>query len=257
MNDGANAAHLAQVTRLQCSGYLPPEARFLSGLRSLEWEGDDCPLTELPHWFGLFGGLERLALRAHDFAEVPAELEQFPALESIAIENNLRPIRVLPDWLYERLNGFTSGFPWGWADEDLQQLWNIGRGLFCIPYERQDDIQARFANLHQRYLVEIPFGLWFHETIRIPNIFLVLAIVVIQVLTLPLLSLPPNLMQNPLVITAILICALPFLIPGAILCAINHTFSYALEPLATFIRDQMGYSRMVHVGDLPVPAANP
>ena len=254
MNNRANAAHLAQVTHLQCTGFLPPEARFLNGLRFLEWQGEDCPLTELPHWFGLLGGLERLVLQAHDFAEVPAELEHFPALESIEIRDNLSPIRALPDWLYERLNGFTTGFPWEWMEDDMQQIHKIGRTLICSPHERSDQLRERFAYLRQPPLAEIPFRLWFQETIRMPNIFLILCSVVMQLVTLPILLISENLMRNPIVQIAMMIFALPFLIPGAILSAINHTLNYALEPVVTFIRDQMGYSRMVRLRDLPAPA---
>jgi hypothetical protein len=105
------------------------------------------------------------------------------------------------------------------------------------------------GRLNPGELTEVPFRSWFRAHFSLPSLSLGLILFLArlndwapeQTLTVVLLG---------ILFAPIILCALP-------LALINFVIHLGVEPLVTFVRDKLGYSRMVHVRDFPEVAVLP
>ncbi|MBI2743101.1 MAG: hypothetical protein HYX48_04210 [Chlamydiales bacterium] len=231
---------IASLMLFECSDIPRAIGRF-QGLTSIRVDGR---IAYLPDELASLPNLQSVVLWGSNFSSLPPLLERMPALTQLRIFNML-PIREFPDGLARKLH--TSRLDMMWTS-----AWQGFTAEFSAPdwdekYERQ-----KYFGLSRVQFTNIPFYFWFEESFSIPYIpgglFAWPFITLFE-------SLVPegrvrHLLSGPFMIflAAITLPTLPLLfILNLPIFAYNLLLNLAIEPVVTYFRDQLGYSRMVAV----------
>lgn len=183
INNPANTQALSniQALRLRSRGAVPVEIRRLSGLtclRVFQEQGRNEHIVGLPDEFGELQNLESLEfVNSTSFREIPPVLENLPALRRLTITGNDQPIRVFPSWLDDKINSGLERALEGWLGYEhtksaqLDQFLGLGimgRGAWHVQ-EMNVELNHRYAGLPREEFTDIPFTIWFRETITLPS----------------------------------------------------------------------------------------
>ncbi|MBI2743103.1 MAG: leucine-rich repeat domain-containing protein [Chlamydiales bacterium] len=239
-----NRGALERVAQLiiQGSTDIPRVIERMQGLRSLTFTG---AITHLHNEFARLPNLQNLMFYNSSFNEVPALLENLPALTHLQIIANTPPITTLPDGIARKLHTnrlgmlarsayeqfFHEGGPMMYSNElylGLRQ-WDLERVPFYIAL-------AEFSLPYPPYyLLATPLfvlGLLIGDIIRgcfgeVPNFL--------------------NAFWNGVLYSVAFITAPLVLLLNLPIFAYNLLLNLAIEPVVTYFRDRLGYSRMVAV----------
>ncbi|MBI2743455.1 MAG: hypothetical protein HYX48_06015 [Chlamydiales bacterium] len=245
------ASQIAQIGSLrllqELSG-IPLELRLCKGLRELQiiFEAG-CNFTSLD--FSAFTELATLTIRNAGLSQLPLLPENGETLSRVVIDQP-EPIRVLPDDLARRTqaNTFRAFAQDAWFH---MQVWNPQAHNSYRIYN------LGFMDLPPANLSDIPFFIWFRDNCTAPYIPI---LDYVKMLASPAkalyyagdyhLLIPAILFTFPFAFLSPFFFAINLAIFG-----VNLFLNYAIEPIVTYFRDQLGYSRMVHIRDFPEQGA--
>ena len=213
-----SARHLQSLQHfyLGSQNIFPRRIDHFSGLRTLSFPGSpENYLTEIPHEIGNLTQLRELQLMGHHIREIPDSLGRLRLLERLFLTGNL----------IEELPPFLATLP------QLSDLGMRGNPIRVLPdalYRHLEptisflcsDEEYLWMDIDRQTFTQIPFRLWFRERCMIK-----------------LFSPDDRCLLD-------CILALPVLL-------INFFLLEIVEPIITFFRDQLGYSRMVEVEPRP------
>ena len=255
MNDPAHEQALSAITHLsQRLDIIPPEIGRLRGVQSMTAEG---ALTGLPPEMEELQNLRTLGLYQTTFPEFPAEIRSLQQLTFLSIAGRFSE---LPEWLAEMpaLRFLKVTAP---VRELPDAIWRRYYGLSDLDrefYLMSGDRLTPPLEINSPHLTEIPFSCWFKENIHVPYVgfFLFFEEVtrgISECLTRwrsatsnSWLAVPFWLFLNgPAFGILFLMFGIHYLLnlPAFL---INLLLNYAVEPALTALRDELGYSRMVH-----------
>ncbi|MBI2743098.1 MAG: hypothetical protein HYX48_04195 [Chlamydiales bacterium] len=240
--DPQNEPLLAQVQALDVT-CLPLEVGKLKGLTSLKFnvyhydkELEDL-LASLPHLSKLevSNGLEVNSNR------ILQGFERFPALTELDWTDD--KVKILPDGVARKvqINSFSQLF-----SSAIDQCWSLQpKTTLSNPYNKS------YLGFNRTKFTQIPFFLWFRETFSLPYIWIFsYADTVKHFLTVDriwgrfIINQP---LQFAFELPLFLVALLPALALNLTIFAYNIFLDKAIEPVVTFFRDRLGYSRMVDV----------
>ncbi|MBI2743096.1 MAG: hypothetical protein HYX48_04185 [Chlamydiales bacterium] len=206
-------------------GDIPPEISKLSFrdlIISVSVQEEDCRTSYLPP---LPHTLESVEISFCNFLEIPSAILDLPNLTALNIFDNLSPIRAFPDALARRVQTRNDlGFFLRDAKNAVMKLGTVS-GNNNLPIDRT-------------HLTHIPFFIWLRETFSLPHI--------------SFFALPDLIRDNlgdffwialPILIASLL----PLFAFNLLVLSYNLFLNFILEPVVTYFRDQLGYSRMVAV----------
>ncbi|MBI2743099.1 MAG: hypothetical protein HYX48_04200 [Chlamydiales bacterium] len=247
LNDDAHLPQLDQIRVLAlrgCSG-ISREITRLRNLERLEINNRQVGrLSYLPSWFQEMRNLTSLQIRQSFFTEIPAVLEGLPSLSYLTIRQRIAGslIHLLPDSLARKMQSNSLVTHFASAMETL--------------FESRDDYvnDLQYLGLSRRDLTQIPFFIWFNETFSLPYVpgtGLIRPII-------PLLDALENgrvpILGDIVEVLGMFLTFFLYFASGstALLLNIpiliyNILLDKAIEPVVTYFRDRLGYSRMVAV----------
>ena len=258
INDIANQATLNQVRVLRCDlNACPPEIGRLSGLMSLRLSNG--AMRTLPATFENLHNLQMLDLSGQRFREIPEVISRLPVLWALNMENN-PDLRRMSDTFAQNFLGWRTFL----ADTLFGSLWFsvVRRGIDLADWRDQHYFSARDQ------LTEVPFSIWFRDSFSIPHIplmaaygtawaFLNIAEKIIHYCEgfSDWLALPGAMLTGMLISPLVLLTMILLFLDLPIFL-FNGLLAFVIEPLVTFVRDELDYDRMVHLGeDVPAQAA--
>ena len=264
MSSPENAPLLSQVEQLRITangrGMIPPEMGRFSGLKKLLWcndsDNDHSPSPHLPEELANLQQLETLRFVDSGFAELPAVLTRLPALRDLTFIRNRREIRELPD-AFERHfhSGLANIETLFWYEGHRAQCLLAFLGIPSGDHIRGTTLNAPYFGLNYTHFTEIPFRVWFRETVALPNIPVAIIFLLLECLIKLKDSIKracdiqrPNVWVDEVLSFAwiIVLCA-PTLFFALPFMLINFVLNLVVEPIITAVRDHFGYNRMVHV----------
>lgn len=235
MNTRESEEPLGRIARLNIQEFsiLPPEIGKLSRLNWLACHGTRLAhLTGLPDEMRNLRQLTSIQLWGQGLREIPQIVDELPQLRTLQIRINLTPIEVLPDHIWRRF----------WRENFTDAFVKFILGNVRPPIHE--------SGLDIGLLTNIPFGFWLQRTYSIP--YLPISIAIYNALG--------NLVRRiPLALSCINILDVLFWVllfpPIAVIQTLfnlpaflfNFLLLYVVEPIATAIRDEMGYDRNVVV----------
>ncbi|MBI2743456.1 MAG: hypothetical protein HYX48_06020 [Chlamydiales bacterium] len=216
---------------------VPREINALTSLETLEIHFSAASRASPDFEAFSFSNLTSLVIYGSRFDRTPTFAPSATALSCLVIHQK-KPIRVLPDDLARRTQA---------------------NGLLANAH-RSNNNNIPYMNLDPHQLSDIPFFIWFRDKSNIP------LIPVFEGLN-HLSEIFNTLTRNFIFLDAIyLIPCLPLATLGALsfvalyalniaIMGVNLFINYAIEPIVTLFRDQLGYSRMVHIHTFPEQGA--
>jgi hypothetical protein len=219
---------------------VPRELTLLTGLQSLELSFASYVQTALLPDLTPLNQLVSLTING-ELREMPTPLPE--SLSTLVIRSN--SMRVLPDAPARR---FLSNSFMG----DLKHAYNSSCSL---NYDRY--LEERYLGLDPSGFSDIPFFIWFRDSCNLPHIPLFDLVEPVMHLLARLTgkysTLLENLLAIPLGLSLPALAAIGLLATALnlLIFSVNLFLNYAVEPIITFFRDQLGYSRMVHIRDFP------
>ena len=263
MNNPANEAQLSPVHRLQVvhgPGQIPPEMGRLSGLRELTWIFHEWNFGgqryHLPDEFANLQQLESLCFVGSRFVELPDVLTRLPALGTLTFQDQREPITRLPDAFERQLHS-------GWQNLRTLLHYEAYRaqrfldffGLPTSDFIRRANLNDPYFGLDYAQFTEIPFRVWFRETIGLPNIPFAIFLLMLEGITKlrdfihRAVGVQGEHMwiDQVLPITLLALFGCPTLFFAIPFMLVNFFLNLVVEPAITAVRDYFGYSRMVHV----------
>jgi hypothetical protein len=210
-------------------------------------------LTILPREMAQLRNCTTLDLSRNSFTHVPEILADMPVLSEVNLENN--PIRVLPD-------DATFRRVWNcWSQHARHEGISFLRALGIYDCgERQPPSPLVFW-LNTETLTDMPFSLWFKEKFSIPYVRVGCITGLMKNLMSRLIRSDLNYPLFFLAMGSLILLQFVVLIIGALVNAPIFLFNLlgmsSIETLVSLIRNQLGYSRMVHMRDIlegPAPA---
>ncbi|MBI2743453.1 MAG: hypothetical protein HYX48_06005 [Chlamydiales bacterium] len=273
-----NADVISEIARIKhfsfenISGVLPEELNKLTGVEELLINATGPArgnIVSMDLQEFAFPQLRTLTIRDAGLRSVPDFGLSAPQLSRLVIDysffHNVKRgvIRVLPDDLARRTQA-SSFYAY------YQNAWSYS--LWSSNY-RSHNSEA-YMNLSSWDLSDIPFFIWFRDNCNVPQIPILQLGRSLQEASYPFIGNVgyvvedllagrfAALMNNPLAIPLALFLTVPAALLGAALAALNVAIfgvnlflNYAIEPVVTYFRDQLGYSRMVHIRDFPEQGA--
>lgn len=271
LNDPANEVALSRYKNLSVIvlASLPSEICRFTGVKTLRITSAEAgaKLLFLPRQMTALRDLSELRIVNSDFKEVPAVLAAFPFLGTVILNNYSgwlpdqpeyvrTPIRELPDDIARRSQAGSfetfckRAYYLSWGGKSLRELGQkevySGHVYHTFPW---------YMNLPEEELNAIPFFIWFREKFSIPHI----PMEDVRDIIVPKLKKwwpGPEVLGMILSDYPLMVFFLLMLLYNCLIIPINLLTNYLVEPLVTLTRDLLGYSRMVHIRDLP-PAAPP
>ncbi|MBI2743102.1 MAG: leucine-rich repeat domain-containing protein [Chlamydiales bacterium] len=242
IEDDRNRGILERVERLEIEEAtdIPRAIERLQELKSLRFIGR---ITHLPNELARLPNLQNLTFYNSSFVEVPALLQDLPALSHLRIFQN--SIRELPDGIARKLHTnrlgmlarsayeqfLDEGWMWKYSNELYLGLkrWDLERIPFYIALEELSLPYSPYYFLATPLIIP---GWLIGEIIRgcfgeVPNFL--------------------NAFWNGVLYSFAFITAPLVLLLNLPIFAYNLLLNLAIEPVVTYFRDRLGYSRMVDV----------
>ncbi|MBI2743104.1 MAG: leucine-rich repeat domain-containing protein [Chlamydiales bacterium] len=230
--------HLEQIEGLALnnSSDIPRAIGRFQGLTTLQFTG---PIAYLPDELASLPNLKRLRFFQSNFSALPDILQRIPALTELAILNNRLPIRELPEGLACKLHTSRLGMM-------CSAAWQGFHGGFFEIEEFERYEHQKYFGLDRRELTNIPFYLWFEETFSLPYISMEWAFYPFQLLADVFDIHNRDLGEAAIPLFLFALGASAFLLALDLAFFIyNLLLNLAIEPIVTFFRDRLGYTRMV------------
>ncbi|MBI2743097.1 MAG: hypothetical protein HYX48_04190 [Chlamydiales bacterium] len=246
-NDPAHLPELDQIRRLNMLARLgiPQEITRLRNLEVLRVDNRESlnQPTRLPDWFQELQNLRELSIRSSWFKKIPDAIARLPHLSYLEIiQDDAHPIPVLPDALARRMQCNALSTHFASAFEHFFET------------KTYDLRNLEYLGLDRRHLTQIPFFISFKENFSLPYIpamFLLTPIMPlldafenVRIPILQYIALVPACILTPFIYLA---SAIPAFLLNIPILIYNILLDKALEPVVTYFRDQLGYSRMVNV----------
>lgn len=283
MNDPANAQAFDTIQQLSLANnaIILPEIGRLRELRSLRVNG---AVRGLPQEIRNLQNLRNLFFDNSRFIEFPEEIRALQRLTRLSIGSERIGVvaraqelggafHELPDWLAEmpHLNRLFLNVQ---LDVLSDAIWRRYGQIDLIT--RIDDLldgrrrsyppEIRLGIEHR--LTDIPFSYWFRQNVYVPllpfaNLVGDLALPIMRWISHCRLAASASWVTSipywvflgaPYVVLHVLVYAVQIALNLPAFLT-NLLLDYAIEPAITAARDALGYSRMVHVRDLPAMAA--
>ncbi|MBI2743454.1 MAG: hypothetical protein HYX48_06010 [Chlamydiales bacterium] len=261
------AVRIAQVEELSLSQItdIPPELSALTGLKKLSiFFKDGTRLDRLDLRAFAFTQLTHLHISKAGLNEVPLISESATSLSKVTISQQ-EPIYVLTDDLARRTQ----------ANSLLAYFYQaVVHSAFWDPNNQIGFAPLRYMGLDSSHLSDLPFFIWFRDNCNVPHIPILDLGMWARNASYPFIgdvsTMLENLftgrfyslMNNPALIPWALLLAVPAALLGITFIALNVAIfgvnlflNYAIEPIVTYFRDQLGYSRMVHIRNFPEQGA--
>ncbi|MBI2743100.1 MAG: hypothetical protein HYX48_04205 [Chlamydiales bacterium] len=241
----------SRVQSLAYRAELPPEVCELRELRYLGFKHTGAAPSSLPDGFGQLVNLTRLDVLDADYAEIPSVIESLPQLSHLEISSRKSPVNrigVLPDALARRVQ---TNSIYVLLREFANKTCN---NILEFDHMKDGALYDHYLGIKRTELHQIPFFLWFRENFSLPYIpslvFVGLIQMVFQELEQCLFEEESMFITTPAALSMILTflaTSIPLLILNLPILAFNILLDQVIEPVVTYFRDRLGYSRMVAV----------
>lgn len=206
---------------------IPPVVCQLESLTVLRCNGNR--LQDLPEEITQIDHLGYISLCNTNFLTIPEVISRMPHLSLIELSN--AQVHELPDFLTRHQNRPDIGLVGNPIPVLPDAIFRHNEHFLSFFHE--DLLQIAHLNLTRENLTQIPFRLWFKENVRIPSI--------------PYLDWHPadpanflDCIRFGINIQIVFLNYLPIFL-------INLLLYEVVEPVVTFVRDRLGYDRLVRV----------